>query len=118
MDANQNIHSSRMINFTISSGLIEGVSEFNKEQLHKSMCLKNSKNITIDGIWTTPDLEVINAGYLSEDDMISSDHVALWMEIPYDQILGREDETAKPAIKSLLNAENPRLVNWYIRETQ
>ena len=44
---------------------------------------------TGDGIWATPGINVVQAGYLEPGDF-PGDHATLWVDITYESALGRE----------------------------
>lgn len=117
MDANQNVTARRMKQFADSAGLIKAVTTIKKGKPLIATCIKNTTCTPIDGLWVTPTMNVTNAGYCNAEEKVSSDHVALWMDVAFTEILGKADKTARLCIRSLLNDKDYKGKRKYIKET-
>lgn len=107
-----------MRQFADEAGLVEAVTKFRKGRPQVSTCVKNKQATPIDGLWVTPSLTIERAGYCGIEEKISSDHMALWIDCSITELLGKEDKTAHPCIRSLLNKKDYKGKKQYISKTE
>jgi hypothetical protein len=54
---------------------------------------RNSKNVPIDGIWTSPGITIKAGGYLAFDEVITgTDHRTLWIDISFKTAFGHDGD--------------------------
>ena len=78
---------------------------------------RNTKNVPIDGIWISPNLEIKAGGYFAFDEVFQgTDHRTLWVDITYNMAFGHNmAPLVKPQARRL-QCKDPRLVDNYIRK--
>jgi hypothetical protein len=76
---------------------------------------RNTQNIPIDGIWTTPGFHMEAGGYFRFDEvMMNTDHRCLWMDISFINAFGHHmPPLFRPQAKRL-HCRDPRLVDNFI----
>ena len=96
-DMNENIRNSRIRNWISQMGLIEGITLQHKEEVPTV----NIGSKTIDGIFTSPSLTIIKAGYLAFGEF-PSNHRCLWIDFNTDSVLGfKPPKMFKPQARRL-----------------
>jgi hypothetical protein len=72
----------------------------------------NKKREPIDGIWVSKSLDPIAAGFLAVGSAFPSDHVALWVDLCREDLLGAR---VTPTVHSInqMKADDPQLVSKY-----
>jgi hypothetical protein len=71
---------------------------------------RNNSREPINGIWVTPGLKAVSAGYLPFGDGCPSDHRAIWIDLAYDDVFGYKGHPHIPPAIRRLNSRNPRIV--------
>lgn len=118
MNANQSVNAQRMQEFANECDMIEAVTATRVGLPQIATCIKNNNNVAIDGIWVTALVLVLSAGYYPVGKKVSSNHLALWVDLPLAEVMGQPDPTANLCIQSLLNVDNFKAKTHYLRATQ
>jgi hypothetical protein len=72
---------------------------------------RNTKEVPIDGIWTSPGVHIKAGGYFSFDEVISgTDHRTLWIDVEYKIAFGHDGSAPiiRPRARRL-NNRNPNI---------
>jgi hypothetical protein len=113
IDANEDIRTGATADFFRAAGLKEAILERNKESSPPATQNRNNSREPIDGIWVTPGLTAVAAGYEAFGDACPSDHRALWADFTYEDILGFSPPPLTSPDARRLRTEDPRLTARY-----
>jgi hypothetical protein len=112
MDANEEIRTGATDEFFQALGMTEAI--LTRTKTHNC----NLQRQPIDGIWTTPRLKAIGAGYCTFGNGCPSDHQVLWIDLSYKQAFGYKPPYLQyPAIQRL-QTRDPRLIAKYNKEVK
>jgi hypothetical protein len=75
----------------------------------------NRGSKTIDGIFMTQDLYIVQDGYMPFGMGIESDHICLWLDIRTRVLMGQDLEQSKKFAAQWLKYDDPRVRNKYIK---
>jgi hypothetical protein len=114
MDANEDTRSRELRTYFDELGMKNAILERHKHLSPPATHNRNQCREPIDGIWISKCLDVIAAGFLAVGDGCPSDHVALWIDLRKQDVLGSKAETIAPKIHKL-TTDDPRLVDKYNR---
>jgi hypothetical protein len=78
---------------------------------------RNKQREPIDGIWISQGIEPIASGFLALGSGCPSDHVALWIDIRKEDILGCKKVLLVFNVNKL-KADHPRLVKKYYQRSK
>ena len=86
-DLNEDVLSQRITSIFESRSMHHMIFSLHDSAQAPETCFRNTRRISVDGIWGTPNLIPIQAGYMEEHDF-PGDHRALWFDISYDSVFG------------------------------
>ena len=73
---------------------------------------RNESHVSVDGVWASPNLDLIHGGYLPFD-VFPGDHRPIWFEISYTQAFGQSlPKIWRPQARRL-QLRDPRCVKRY-----
>lgn len=76
---------------------------------------RNTRNVPIDGIWVSPNIEIKAGGYFAFDDVFQgTDHRTLWVDITYNIAFGHNMAPLVKPLARRLQCKDPRTVANYI----
>ena len=80
-----------------------------------STCNKNTQNIPVDGIWASPSLDCVAAGYYGygELTMGKTDHRMIWADFSYESVFGFKPPEPEYNAPQRLTLADPRVVRRY-----
>ena len=115
LDANDNVRTGAVNAMLQSKGLTEVHSKRHPHLPSASTCNKNNKDIPVDGIWASPSLECIAAGYYGYGEIIvgKTDHRMIWADFTYESALGFKPPEPKYVAPQRLTLTDPRVVKKY-----
>ena len=121
LDLNEYIFSSDINHWVGQLGLIPILSHLHPQLPEVDTCDKSYRNRPIDGIWTSPGLDVVQGGMTGFGDFLirASDHRMLWLDISYDSMLGHSPSPIPPKPKQIFSIHDPlfiRKYNNYVRK--
>eukprot|EP00956_Cyclotella_meneghiniana_P008543 scaffold11579_cov40-Cyclotella_meneghiniana.AAC.8 len=116
MDANEHVLTGKLC-WRLADASI-GLREVTKDRLG-SLCpnTHSSRSIPIDGVWATPDVDVVNVKWLSFDES-PGDHRACLVDFTSRSVVGSDGKKiVRPACRRLTSS-NRQSVDNYIREME
>jgi hypothetical protein len=76
---------------------------------------RNNNRKPIDGIWTSPSIEILAGGYFDYDEVfLNSDHRCLWIDLTYKSVFGHGSPIITKRARRL-HCKDPRIVDNYVR---
>jgi hypothetical protein len=118
MDSNEDIRTGATENFFQALGMKEAILSRHQGKSPPATYNRNLQRQPIDGIWVTPGLRAIGAGYCPFGEGCPLDHRVLWIDILYEEAFGYKPQLLKyPPIRKL-NTKDPRMVKKYNREVK
>jgi len=77
---------------------------------------RNSTSTPIDGIWVTPGINVVKAGYFDSYEVVmNTDHRCVWIDVHFESVFGHDIPLAKRKAARGLHCKDPRLIDNYIK---
>ena len=115
IDANDNIRTGDVNAMICNKGLVEVHSTQHPTLPTESTCNKNTQEIPVDGIWASPTLDCLAAGYHGYGEIIigKTDHRMIWADFSYESALGFKPPEPKYSAPQRLTLTDPRVVNKY-----
>jgi hypothetical protein len=107
LDANEDVGHGEMADALRGLGLEEAVTK----RHGRGPATYQRGAVPIDGLFVTPLLQGCASGYVEG----VSDHVALWMDIPFTVAFGQDFETGAKRKPRRLKCNDPRVVDRYLR---
>ena len=114
IDANDDIRDSKLQRMLLERGLVEGITAHHPGKYVPPTHKTGSK--PIDGIFITPGITVLNAGFLAHSDGVAvtgADHRCVWMDIDLDAILGKAMPAPHRFPARRVKCNDPRIVNRF-----
>jgi hypothetical protein len=90
LDVNENVRSGDVNAMLRSLGLVDVHHTKHPHLPPNSTCDKNHQSVPVDGIWASPSLDCVAAGYLGFGELVmgKTDHCLLWADFLYASIFG------------------------------
>lgn len=117
LDANEDVRKGRILHLSQSCGLTEAILHHNRGTNPPATQNRNQTRTPIDGIFISPGLSVIAAGYCPFQPEVS-DHRMLWVDLQMYSILGYNKPPMVPPKLRRLNSKNPPARRKYIERTK
>ena len=77
---------------------------------------RNTTNNPIDGIWTSPNIDISTGGYFAYDSVfLNTDHRCLWIDITFVTAFGHNMPIIHKPKARRLHCKDPRIVNNFVR---
>jgi hypothetical protein len=112
MDANEDTRKRKLREFFDNLDMKNAILERHKYLSPPATHSRNTNREPIDGIWVSKSLDPVRAGFLAVGSACPSDHVALWIDVNIDDVLGPQEDHTVPKINRM-KASDPRLVKKY-----
>ena len=117
IDANDDLssYSPKSFRFRMSEvGLLE-VIQSKHPGAHQATYQRNRRGYPIDGIFATPDVPILAAGYYPFDEHVASDHRGLWIDFDLNLLLGGHKPKKSTHAPRRLVMHNKRVVQRYVQ---
>ncbi|CAJ1933722.1 unnamed protein product, partial [Cylindrotheca closterium] len=95
-------------------GLVEGIQSKHPGS-HQATYQRNLRGYPIDGIFATPDVPILAAGYYPFEEHVASDHHGLWIDFDLNSLLGGQTPTKSTHVPRRLVMHNKRVVQRYVQ---
>ncbi len=77
---------------------------------------RNTTNNPIDGIWTSPNIDISAGGYFAYDSVfLNTDHRCLWIDITFITAFGHNMPIIHKPKARRLHCKDPRIVNNFVK---
>ena len=98
-----------------NKGLIEVHANRHPQLPTESTCEKNTQAIPVDGIWASPSLDCLAAGYYGYGELVigKTDHRMIWADFSYESALGFKPPEPTYSTPQRLTLTDPRVVQKY-----
>lgn len=122
MDANEDVRSNNMMQWTRDSHLVNAHTTLFPHTSAVATCNKSRQERPIDGIWTSPGLDLLDGGMsgFGEFPMDTADHRLLWIDLDPESIFGFRPSIADKRPPNFLPMRDPlaisRLNNYVLKE--
>ena len=115
LDANNNVRTGDVNAMLRSLGLVDTHHDRHPHLTAASTCNKNTQSIPVDGIWSSPSLECIAAGYYGYGELImgKTDHRMIWADFSYESVFGFKPPDPVYKAPQRLTLQDPRVVRRY-----
>ena len=113
IDANEDIRTGRTQEFFRALGMKEAILARHAERSPPATYNRNNSREPIDGIFVTPGLKAVAAGYEAFGEGCPSDHRALWADFTYEDAFGHSPPPLIAPTARRLRSEDPRLSARY-----
>jgi hypothetical protein len=113
IDANEDIRTGSTADFFRAAGMKEAILDRHQELSPPATHNRNQSRQPIDGIWVTPGLTAVAAGYEAFGKGCPSDHRALWADFTYEDAYGYSPPPLTAPDARRLRADDPRLTDRY-----
>jgi hypothetical protein len=113
IDANEDVRTGETAEFFRACGMKEAILDRHREQSPPATYNRNQSRQPIDGLWVTPGLTAVAAGYEAFGKGCPSDHRALWADFTYEDAFGHSPPPLTSPDARRLRAEDPRLADRY-----
>jgi hypothetical protein len=115
LDANDNVRTGDVNAMLRMRGLVDVHAATHPHLATESTCDKNTQEIPVDGIWATPALECISAGYYGFGELVmgKTDHRMIWADFTYESALGFEPPKPVYRAPQRLTLTDPRVIKKY-----
>ena len=112
MDANDNVRTGDVNAMLRQSGLVDVHHSKHPYLSTVSTCNKNTQNIPVDGIWASPSLDCVAAGYYGygELTMGKTDHRMIWADFSYESVFGFKPPEPEYNTPQQLTLADPRVI--------
>jgi hypothetical protein len=108
MDANDDVRKGPVAEFFRTLDMKEAILTRHNRKSPPATHNRNNSREPIDGIWVTPGLKAVSAGYLPFGEGCPSDHRAIWIDLAYDNVFGYKGHPYIPPAIRCLNSQNSR----------
>ncbi|CAJ1953061.1 unnamed protein product [Cylindrotheca closterium] len=95
-------------------GLVEAIQSKHPGS-HQATYQRNLSGYPIDGIFATPDVPILAAGYYPFDKHVASDHRGLWIDFDLNSLLGGHQPTKSTHAPRRLVMHNKRVDQRYVQ---
>ena len=116
IDANEDIQHGVTKEFFDKNNMQEVILHWHHGKSSPATCNKNTRRVSIDGIFCTPGLEVIAAGYRPFEEYVASDHRVLWVDFTKQSVLGQDftpnDSTPGPSTEDT-TPKSVKKIQWF-----
>ena len=117
IDANEDVHTGATVNFLQALGMREAILDKHSQSSPPATHSRNNRRQPIDGLFVTPGLKAVSAGYASFGEGFPSDHWVLCSYFSYADAFGLSSAPlVNPPAARHLNTNNPRLVERYVQQ--
>ena len=120
LDANAHVRLGAIHRMIQRWGLIDAHYYCHPNQTTVATCAKNQSNVPIDGMWTSPSIDILAAGYsgFGEYPIGNADHRLLWIDVSTTSCFGID--LPRPIYRQprRLTLQDPRVVKRYNRILQ
>jgi hypothetical protein len=113
IDANEDVRTGRTDEFFRAFGMKEAILTRHQERSPPATNNRNNSREPIDGLWVTPGLKAVAAGYEAFGEGCPSDHRALWADFTYEDAFGHSPPPLIAPTARRLRAADPRLTDRY-----
>ncbi len=115
MDANDNVRNGEVNTMLRNRGFVEVHAARHPQLPTASTCNKNTRNIPVDGIWASPSLDCLAAGYYGYGELIigKTDHRMIWADFSYETALGFQPPVPSYQQPQRLTLKDPRVIKRY-----
>ena len=115
MDVNDNVRTGDVNTMLQIQGLSEAHAAQHPHMPTQSTCNKNTQGIPVDGIWASPSLDCLAAGYYGYGEVLmgKTDHRAIWADFSYESALGFKPPEPVYKVPQRLTLTDPRVVRKY-----
>jgi hypothetical protein len=115
LDANDNVRTGDVNAMLRIKGLVDVHAAKHPHLATESTCDKNTQEIPVDGIWATPALECISAGYYGFGELVmgKTNHRMIWADFTYKSALGFEPPKPVYRAPQRLTLTDPRVIKKY-----
>jgi hypothetical protein len=115
MDANDNIRTGDVHKMLRSAGLVDVHHSLHPHLSTESTCNINTQDIPVDGIWASPSLDCVAAGYYGYGELIigNTDHRMIWADFAYESVFGFKPPDPVYIAPQRLTLDDPRVVRRY-----
>ncbi len=120
MDANEHVRTGEINRYIQRWGLVD-THYFQHPHLPTvATCAKNRSNTPIDGIWTSPSIDITAAGYsgFGEYSIGNADHRLLWVDVSTTSCFGLDPPRPSYRQPRRLTIHDPRVVKRYNHKLQ
>ena len=114
MDANDDLRSGEVARTLERLGLEERILQRHRDRTPQATYHRNTKGKPIDGIFSSPGVPVLAAGYYDWDEAVTSTHRALWVDVS-DNLLGHSPRENPAFPVRRLRTDDPRRVKTYLK---
>jgi hypothetical protein len=117
LDANGNVRTGPINAMLRSRGLVQVDYAQNPHLPPRTTCNKSTQEIPVDGIWVSPSLDCLSAGYLGFGEIIigKTDHCLNWADFTHASTLGFQPPEPSYVAPQRLTLDDPRVVKQYNR---
>jgi hypothetical protein len=116
IDANEDIRTSATAEFFQTLGLRDAILDKHSQWSPPATHNRNNQRQPIDGLFVTPGLQALAAGYSGFGAGCPSDHRVLWADFTYTDAFGLSSTPLVSPGAQRLNTKNPRLVEKYVQQ--
>ena len=115
MDANDNVRNGDVKEMLRSRGIVDVHAAQHPNLPTASTCNKNTRNIPVDGIWASPSLDCLAAGYYGYGELVigKTDHRMIWADFSYESALGFQPPVPSYVQPQRLTLTDPRVIKRY-----
>ena len=115
LDANDNVRTGDVNAMLRSMGLIDVHCDKHPHLTTTATCNKNQRGIPVDGIWASPSLDCISAGYYGFGELVigKTDHRMIWADFSYESTFDFQPPTPAYKAPQRLTLDDPRVVKRY-----
>jgi len=115
LDANNNVRTGSVDQMLCSAGLVDVHHAKHPYLSTTSTCNKNTNDIPVDGIWASPSLDCVAAGYYGFGELLmgKTDHRMIWADFSYELTFDFKPEPTTYTSPQRLALDNPRVVRRY-----
>ncbi len=116
IDANEDVRTGATAAFFKALGMREAILAKHVQVSPPATHNRNNQRQPIDGLFVTPGLKAVAAGYKAFGVGCPSDHRVLWADFTYEDAFGVSGTPlVHPGVRRL-NTKNPRLVEKYVQQ--
>ena len=115
LDANDHVRSGDVNTMLRSKGLVDAHARQHPHLSTEATCDKNKHDVPVDGLWTSPSLDCIAAGYFGFGEVVigKTDHRMIWADFTYESTLGFQPPEPSYIAPQRLTLTDPRVVRKY-----
>ena len=117
IDANEDIREGQTESFFRTLGMKEAILS-KHDSSPPATQNRNTRRQPIDGLFVTPGLKAVAAGYEAFGVGCPSDHRVLWADFSYENAFGFNSPPLMRPETRRLNNKNPRMVEKYVKEVR